>query len=594
MLKRVLYFLKRFLLPQLKWFVAVILSGMVAAAASGLGVPLMLRYVFPVVFNPGDEELALFQIMPSLMQLEHSTLLLMACFSLPLVFLVRGLAMWLNAVLVNYLGLRILESVRMEVFTYVQALPVAFLEDRRKGDVISRIVNDTNSVQNVLAQVANDLIKQPITALSALVAFVWLLVTTGQGMLFFVNLLFIGLAAWPIMVFGKRISRKSLLAQEGMGELNTILQQNLETQREVRAYALELRQIKDFEQASDKLCRNSIKLVRYQRALIPLMETVTALALAFLLVRGRLCGMALSDFMALAAALFFAFDSLKRAGTAYNRFNEAQGSLIRLEEILLEPNTMPEPEHPRHLSRPVRGEITLSGVDFAYNTGRKALRQIDVHIPAGQIVGLVGPSGAGKTTFASLIPRFYDVSAGSVMVDGVDIRELSYRELREQISLVGQQALLFSGSIRDNIALGKPGATEAEIRRAARAAAVTSFLDGEQKSLDTQLGQGGLGLSGGQRQRVAIARAFIKDAPILILDEATASLDAESEREIQESLDELARGRTTLIVAHRFSTIRHADRILVFDAGRIIGDGSHEELYATCPLYRELYDRQGV
>jgi len=181
-----------------------------------------------------------------------------------------------------------------------------------------------------------------------------------------------------------------------------------------------------------------------------------------------------------------------------------------------------------------------------------------------------------------------------VEVDGVDIRHVLQKELRSHISLVGQQALLFTGTIRENIALGAPGATAAQIETAANAAAVTKFLDAQSQGIDTPLGQGGAGLSGGQRQRVAIARAFIKDAPILILDEATASLDAESEREIQEELDKLAQGRTTLIVAHRFSTIRHAHRILVFDAGRIIGDGPHEELYRTCPLYKELYDRQGL
>ena len=209
-------------------------------------------------------------------------------------------------------------------------------------------------------------------------------------------------------------------------------------------------------------------------------------------------------------------------------------------------------------------------------------------------VALDGPSGAGKTTFATLIPRFYEVTKGSVEIDGVDVRDLRTHDLREQLALVGQQALLFAGTIRENIALGRLDASEEEILAAADSAAVSKFLTTQPQGIDTKLAQGGEGLSGGQRQRVAIARAFVKDAPILILDEATASLDAESEREIQEELDKLAQGRTTLIVAHRFSTIRNAHRILVFDGGYIVGDGSHEELYATCPLYKELYDRQGI
>lgn len=595
MLNRIFYFIRNFLFPHLRWVIATLITGLIASAASGMGVPLLVKYVFPVVFFHGSgEEPEILQLVPQLKELQPTHLLLLACASMPIIFAIRGFAMWANAVLVNYLGIRILERLRMQVFSKVQALPMAFIEGRRKGDIISRILADTSNVQNILTHVSNDLVKQPVTCVCALFAFIWLLVSTGQGLLFFVNMLFVALAAWPIVVFGKRIAQKARRAQEGLGELNTIVQQNLETQREVRAYALEERQIEDFAASSRNFCRNTVKLVKYQKALIPVMEVVTALALTFLLVRGRMCGMTLTDFVAVAAALFFTFDSMKRAGTAFNRLSEAQGSLTRLEEVLLEPDTMPDPETPLTMPKRVRGDITFDNVSFAYDTGKVVLRDINVHIPAGQIVGLVGPSGAGKTTFASLIPRFYDVTQGAIKVDGVDVRDVLKHDLREQLSLVGQQALLFSGTIRDNIALGRPNATQAELKSAADSAAVSSFLKTQPQGLNTKLGQGGNGLSGGQRQRVAIARAFVKDAPILILDEATASLDAESERDIQKELDSLAQGRTTLIVAHRFSTIRNAHRILVFDQGRIVGDGPHDELYATCPLYKELYDRQGI
>lgn len=595
-MKKLIYFLKRFLMPHIFLFVVVLGTGVLAAASSGLGVPLLVKYVFPVVFREeGGATPELLVKFPSLLELSPNTLLMLACAALPAIFIVRGVSVWLNAVMVNVLGIRILETLRMAVFNRVQELPIAFMEERQKGDIISRVVADTQNVQNILSSIANDLVKQPITCICALSAFIWLLVQSGHGILFLVNVAFIGLAAWPIMVFGRRISQKALRAQEGLGALNASIQQNLETQREVRAYALEEREIRDFRVVSDGYCNNYVKLVKYQKALIPVMEIVTSLALAFLLVRGKQLGMSLTDFIAMAGALFFAFDSMKRAGNAFNRFNEAQGGLARLSEVLEEPNTIPDPENPVKLEQPVRGDITFRNVSFAYNKeSGPALRDINVHIPAGQIVGLVGPSGAGKTTFASIIPRFYEVSSGSVELDGVDIRNIAQHDLREELSLVGQQALLFTGTIRDNIRLGKLDATDAEIKDAADAAAVTKFLDSQSKGLDTKLGQGGAGLSGGQRQRVAIARAFVKNAPVLILDEATASLDAESEREIQESLDELAKGRTTLIVAHRFSTIRNADRILVFEGGRIVGDGPHEELYTTCPLYKELYDRQGI
>ncbi len=594
MLNRVLYFICRFIWPHRWLFVLVIFTGLVTAATSGMGIPLMVKFVFPLVFA-GNETPEAIQYIPSLATLDHSTLLMLACAFIPCMFLVRGLSMWLNAVTVTLLGLRVLETLRMDVFNRVQELPIAYLESRTKGDLLSRVVTDTSNVQTILTQVSNDLVKQPFTCICAVAAFIWMLFSKGQGLLFFANVVFIALAAWPIIAFGRRVAAKARRAQAGLGELNTVLQQNLETQREVRAYAMEERQIRDFAEASETYCRNSVKLVKYQRALIPVMELTTALALAFLMVRGHACGMTLTDFLAMAAALFFAFDSLKRAGTAFNRFNEAQGSLERLDEVLREPDSMPDPEQPLPMPGRVNGDIRFRNVSFAYTEGgQRVLRDVDVHIPAGQIVGLVGPSGAGKTTFANLIPRFYDATSGSVEIDGIDVRHVTKHDLREQMALVGQQALLFSGTIAENIGLGRLSATREEIQSAADSAAVTPFLAAQAQGIDTPLGDGGSGLSGGQRQRVAIARAFVKDAPILILDEATASLDAESERDIQQELDKLAQGRTTLIVAHRFSTLRNAHRILVFDHGVIVGDGSHDELYGTCPLYKELYDRQGI
>lgn len=596
MIARISFFIREFILPNLRWMIFVFLTGLVASGTSGLGIPALVKFVFPVVFHTGGaEEPELLQYVPALRALSPDQLLLLACACIPLIFFLRGFFLWGNAVSVNYVGLRILEMLRMKVFDRVQQLPIAFLEARQKGDIISRVTADTANVQTTLTHVSNDLVKQPITTLCALVAFIALLLSTGHGFLFLLNLLFIGLAFWPIVIFGKRISQKSKRAQDALGELNSLVQQNLETQREVRAYGLEQRQTDDFRAESESYCRNLLKLVKYQKALVPVMETVTSLALAVLLVQGYRCGMDLTTFIAMAAALFFLFDSMKRAGQAFNRLNEAQGPLMRLYEVLREPDTMPDPEQPVEFPQPLRGELRFRNVSFSYGAdSAPVLRDIDVLIPAGQVVGLVGPSGAGKTTFASLIPRFYDATSGSVELDGIDVRSVTKHHLRDQIALVGQQALLFAGTIRENILLGREGAPESAVQSAADSAAVSSFVATQPQGMDTQLGDGGSGLSGGQRQRVAIARAFIKDAPVLILDEATASLDAESEHEIQQQLDRLAKGRTTLIVAHRFSTIRHADRILVFDAGRIVGDGPHEELYASCPLYRELYDRQGV
>ena len=600
MIRRVLYFARLFLFPHMPVFVCALFTGVIVSATSGLGVPLMVKYIFPIVFYKPDtaKELPkLLQYSDWLRQLQITapdTVLLMACAALPLVFLLRGIATWMNGMIVTLLGVNMTKTMRTSVFRKVLQLPMAFLEKRQKGDIMSRVLADTGSVQTVLISVAHDLFKQPLTCVMALCAFIWLLLSNGQGMLFFLNALLICAALVPVYYFGKRVAKRTREALAQMGRLNSIVQQNLETMREVRAYAMEERQISEFNRLAYEVRSKSIKVVKYQRSLIPLMEVITSIALAALLVRGRECGMSLEDFLALAASLFFLFDSMKKAANAYNRLNEAQAALLRVEEVLTAPDEVPTPERPVPLPARLRGEITFRNVNFSYVEGKPVLSDVNVHIPAGQVVGLVGASGAGKTTFASLIPRFYDITEGELLVDGIDIRQVDIHALRDQLALVGQHALLFDGSIRDNIALGHPTASDAALRKAADAAAVTSFLSSMPMGLESPVGEGGKNLSGGQRQRVAIARAFVRDAPILILDEATASLDAKSEHEIQRELESLCQGRTTLIVAHRFSTIRHVHRILVFERGRIIADGTHDELYATCPTYKELYDRQSI
>ena len=315
--------------------------------------------------------------------------------------------------------------------------------------------------------------------------------------------------------------------------------------------------------------------------------------LGILLVKGNEMGMTKAEFTALAAALFMCYDPLKRLGVTLTNLKSAYASLERINYILKEPDTMPEPSDPVPLGR-AAGRLDYDHVSFSYDGARHVLNGIDIHIRPGEVVGLVGPSGAGKTTFASLLPRFYDVSSGAVLVDGVDVRAATLHDVRKNIAFVSQHPVLFHGTIMENIRLGRQDATDEEVIAAARSASADEFIMGMPEGYQTVLGDGGSGLSGGQRQRVAIARAFLKDAPILILDEATASLDAESEAQIQHELDRLVEGRTALIVAHRFSSIRVATRILVFEDGRIVGDGTHEQLYASCPLYRELYDRQSL
>lgn len=581
----------RYLFPH-KWLFSIAIgTGFLAAAASGAGVPFMVKVVFPIAFDPSHNVPTFLQ--PYLEGFSQNAILLMACAFMPIMFLLRGIAMWGNALVVNYLGLRILETIRTDVFRRLQNLPLSFHDRYRKGDLISRILSDTQSVQTMITQVSNDIIKQPFTALCALTAFIWLLIRTGEPSIFIVNLIMVSLVIYPVIVIGKRITAKAHRSREEQAEMLSVVQQNLASQREVRSYAMEASQTNSLFAASQRYCRQMLKMVKYQKSLVPMVETVTALALAFLLVRGRQIGMQMEDFMAMAGALYFCFDSMKRAGTAFNRFSEGRASLERLEAILDEEDTIPDPKDPI-IPQHTEGRISFRNVQFEYREGIPALRGINLEIPPGQIVGLVGPSGAGKSTFAALIPRFYEASDGDILLDGVSLRDMRKADLRQQIALVSQNALLFRTSIQENIRLGRPSASDAEVEEAARQANVSAFLADLPNGIHTEIGHGGEGISGGQRQRVAIARAFLKNAPILILDEATASLDTESEAAIQEELEHLAQGRTTLIIAHRFSTLRMVHRILVFSNGRIVGDGTHEELYASCPLYKELYDKQGV
>ena len=261
-------------------------------------------------------------------------------------------------------------------------------------------------------------------------------------------------------------------------------------------------------------------------------------------------------------------------------------------QILDAKDETPEAAEPVIMNLPISGQVDFEHVSFAYNEEKTVLKDISVHVPAGQVVALVGPSGSGKTTFINLICRFYDADKGSVKIDGVDVRQISRNDRVQSIGLVSQFAALFNDSIYENIRVGRPGASRDEVIAAARRARVDEFAEQKPEGYELLLGEGGSGLSGGQRQRVSIARAFLKNAPVLILDEATSALDMKSEAAIQTELEELAKGHTTFVIAHRFSTIRMAQRILVFDEGRIVADGSHAELYENCVLYRGLYDEQ--
>ncbi|HEX3730348.1 MAG TPA: ABC transporter ATP-binding protein, partial [Opitutaceae bacterium] len=331
--------------------------------------------------------------------------------------------------------------------------------------------------------------------------------------------------------------------------------------------------------------------VKYAQALNPCIEILSALGISATFVYAYRSGLHSGAFLGILAALFMSYDPLKRLGGVNNELKRGEASLQRLEAVLQEPETIADPADPVPVSR-LRGDLAFEAVSFRYKPDTPVLTAVDARIPAGTVCALVGPSGAGKTTFANLVPRFYDVGEGRLTIDGLDVRSMRFADLRRNIALVSQDPVLFNDSIYHNLLLGRTDATREEVIAAARDAHAHDFIAAFPQGYETLAGERGSRLSGGQKQRLAIARAFLRNAPILILDEATSALDSESEAAVQAALKKLMIGKTVLIIAHRFSTIRDASLILVFDRGEIVAQGAHGELYSGNALYRSLYDRQ--
>ena len=574
-------FLKRFgpyfsyLKPVRKQFALGLGFGLISAAASGAGLPFIIQYLVPLVTSDDKPQ---------------GMALILLLSSIPLAFSLRALGGFLNAYFMAYAGMHVLERLRCMVFEKIQFLPVAFFHKNNVGDLMSRVMGDTGQLQTALVKVVNSLVKEPATLVSAVGFLIYLTISESEVTFMLIALATVPACVLPIRAIGSRILKKAKLAQNQAGELNNVLNENLSAVREVRAYSLETREINRFSAAARKLFKLTLKTVKYDKALSPLIELTTAFALCFSLYVAVQKDIQPEIIASILTALYMCYEPIKKLGGVSNTIRKAQASLDRLEYVLHSVDTVPEAANPKSFQS-VAGEIEFNNVTFSYDD-EVALKSVNVMIKPSQVIALVGPSGAGKTTFANLVPRFYDAVEGNVSIDGIDVRELDKHELRAQIALVSQESLLFSDTIANNIRLGKPEATLEEIKRAARMANAHDFIEAFQDGYDTLVGERGSRLSGGQRQRIAIARALLKDAPIIILDEPTSALDAESEHNIQAALETLAKGRTVLIIAHRFSTIQHADSIFVFEDGHIIAQGPHRELYQSNELYTSLYDKQ--
>lgn len=566
--------------------VVSILCGLIYGASSGAGLPLMLNYVFPKIFpseTPGPGA-----VTPEALTAGQIALVAMW---LPCVFLVRGLADYANVYLLQYAGTRVLEAIRLDYFRKLQVLPLAFFQKRSTGDLISRGIADTSQLQVALVNVTNDLIKQPATLVFALGSVAYLAFRERGLAMVLVTLAMVPLCVLPIRFIGKKIVRRAARVQEELGSLSGRMSENLSAIREVRAFGLEDYEANRFSVTTRALIKAQMKVVKYQRALNPLIEVVSAVGISITFVYAYHAGVTLEHFVPLVGALFICYDPIKKLGMVNTELKRGGAALDRLEVVFNEPVSIADPAQPVPVAK-LRGELAFENVTFHYGPDTPALTDVDVRVPPGTVCALVGPTGAGKSTFANLVPRFYDVTAGRVTLDGIDVRAMRLADLRSNIALVSQDPVLFNDTIANNILLSRPGATRSEVEQAAKDAFAHEFIIEKEKGYDTIIGERGQSLSGGQRQRLALARAFLRNAPVLILDEATSALDAQTEEQVQQALSRLVRGKTVLIIAHRFSTIRDATMILVFQAGRIVASGDHATLHRTNELYHMLYETQ--
>ena len=586
--------LKKYMLPRWYLIACGVVAGIVAAAAAGFGFPFMTQHVFPVVFGTVEPPAMLVEWVQTYLAPQDmgEAMMWIAAGMIPLIMTIRGFATYLNTYLLTRVGTEGLLQLRVDVFSRLQWLSFSYHDRRTRGDLMTSVIQYTAMAQQGMVTILNELVVQPLTLVSAGAYLVYAACTNDESAILLGNLI-ISCACVPIVrSVGKRMAKHMGRALKDMNVITSVVEETFAAQREVRAFNLESYREKLLRDCIRQFNSIIIRMNAWKSSVTPSVEIVSALALAYSLYRGCSDGLTLEQFSAIAFAFYFCYEPIKHLGSVANQCQIMAVGIKGINEILHAVDETPEPAEPASLAMPVAGTVDFEHVSFGYNEEKTVLQDVTVHVPAGQVVALVGPSGSGKTTFINLICRFYDVNAGSVKLDGVDVRQITRADRTKSIGLVSQFAALFRGSIYDNILVGRPGASREEVLAAARQARVDEFTEGTEEGIDRLLGEGGAGLSGGQRQRVSIARAFLKNAPVLILDEATSALDMKSEAAIQAELEELAKGHTTFVIAHRFSTIRMAQRILVFEEGRIIADGSHAELYENCMLYKHLYDEQ--
>lgn len=557
----------------------------------------MVKYVFPILFrdSKGIKEVPSWLLACKEQYLHNSVeaMTLLVCAFIPLIFLIRGLSSYLNTYLINKTGYQVLEKVRTMAFAKLQRLPMSYYHGQKSGDLLSRLTYDAEVIRNAIAQGSNDLIKQPATLIAAITYLISAALKQDSMAIAMIGLFSIPLCVLPISRAGKRIGRRSAAVQRQMGETSSIINETLQSPLEVRVYQLEKRQQESYGGQIRQVLHLLLKVVKYKAMISPAIEVVASVGFAWALYLGVQRGMSLEQFMSVGTALFMAYEPVKKLGALNALLRQGSAAADRMEMIMQAEESVREPaDHEVRARGIIAGQVEWCDVSFAYDD-EAVLRGVSLAVQQGEMVALVGPSGSGKTTMVNLLPRLFDPQQGMVKIDGCDLRHWSLRDLRRNIAVVPQMPVLFQASILDNILVGREGASEADAIIAAQKAYAHEFIERLPNGYQTVVGERGSSLSGGQRQRIAMARAFLKDAPILILDEATSALDAESEAAVSASLQTLCHGRTTFLIAHRFSTIRMASRIIVLERGEVVADGTFAELQSQPGTFRKLLEAAG-
>jgi subfamily B ATP-binding cassette protein MsbA len=504
-------------------------------------------------------------------------------------YLLKGAFVYAHQYLMSYIGHAVITRLRDEVFAHLQRQSLAFFDTKPTGVLMSHLTFDIDLLQQSSSKVVTSLVKDSFTVIGLTAVIFY-----REWRLAFLAVIVLPVAILIIVQLGKRLRRISHRTQVASAALYTRLQESLAGHRIVKAFAREDFEAARFGLVNQDFFRLRMKLTATRELSPPIMELLGALGMAAIIFYGGynvIQGVSTpGTFFSFLAALLMLYPPVKSLSQVQNTIQEGLAAASRIFNLLdLEPEIR-DAAGAGDLG-PFSREIAYQGVSFTYDT-RPVLEDINLTVRRGELVALVGPSGAGKTTLLNLLPRFYEVSRGAILIDGLDLREITLASLRAQIGVVTQQTILFNDTVRFNVAYGRPEAGEEEIVAALKAAYAYDFVTTLPQGVDTVIGEQGVRLSGGERQRLAIARALLKDPPILILDEATSSLDSEAEREVQQALDRLITGRTTLVIAHRLSTVRNAQRIVVLAEGRIVETGAHADLLAQGGLYRRLYEMQ--